>query len=241
MSDSESFWTARYAAVGAATDELVQTRIAEGTADAEITDDVLVWKEANTGDQGAALRNGTPSVATTLEEDLAARDTSMNQYWYSDATLQAMVAAVAALDPASAAHVSCPTTFFVDMQECAHRRSLLLEYDTRFKQKAEEAGGGFVFYDFNDGQVLAAVLALSRTFLLSLSLWLSVCARACVRVARSLSLSLSVSLALCLSPLHTHTATFLFSRNVLMIVHLSNTLARTNSRDTTFARTRTRT
>ncbi|CAH2244845.1 EEF1A lysine methyltransferase 1 [Pararge aegeria] len=72
----------------------------------------------------------------------------LSQFWYNDATVQALVKVVDKLLPCNGkvALISCPTLFVPVKRHLGNRANVtLLEYDRRF----EVHGADFIFYDYN--------------------------------------------------------------------------------------------
>eukprot|EP00928_Gymnodinium_smaydae_P051403 TRINITY_DN34938_c0_g1_i1.p1 TRINITY_DN34938_c0_g1~~TRINITY_DN34938_c0_g1_i1.p1 ORF type:complete len:442 (+),score=107.71 TRINITY_DN34938_c0_g1_i1:47-1327(+) len=75
----------------------------------------------------------------------------LNQYWYSQATIDVLVEEVLRHGP-RAALVSCPSIYF-SLPPAARESCCVLEFD-----RAWAADPGFVFYDFNDPEAVPAEL-----------------------------------------------------------------------------------
>ncbi|XP_061721321.1 EEF1A lysine methyltransferase 1 isoform X1 [Cydia pomonella] len=72
----------------------------------------------------------------------------LSQFWYDEATVQALVKVVdkTILDGGSVALLSCPTLFVPVKRQLGDRATVtLLEYDRRFEVHAPD----FIFYDYN--------------------------------------------------------------------------------------------
>ncbi|XP_045776196.1 EEF1A lysine methyltransferase 1 [Maniola jurtina] len=81
----------------------------------------------------------------------------LSQFWYNEATVQALVKIVDKLlpDNGKVALISCPTLFVPVKRQLGDRANVtLLEYDRRF----EVHGSDFIFYDYNSPDKLPADL-----------------------------------------------------------------------------------
>lgn len=77
-------------------------------------------------------------------------DADHNQYWYSKITASFMVDQVEAHCEEKAAFVSTPSIYFALKSAAVRERSVIFDYDERFKARAEKLGGRSTFYDFNE-------------------------------------------------------------------------------------------
>ncbi|XP_034834089.1 EEF1A lysine methyltransferase 1 [Maniola hyperantus] len=84
-------------------------------------------------------------------------DWQLSQFWYDEATVQALVKVIDNLLPDSGkvALISCPTLFVSVKRQLGNRANVtLLEYDRRF----EVHGSDFIYYDYNSPDKLPADL-----------------------------------------------------------------------------------
>lgn len=94
------------------------------------------------------FRHKTCKLSEELDQFLGSRDHSLNQFWYSPATIATFTDAichVAGGEHQRIAFLSTPSLFFA-MPDDVRRRSVLLEYDQRWAVHEQ-----FRFFDFNEG------------------------------------------------------------------------------------------
>lgn len=84
----------------------------------------------------------------------------LSQFWYNEATVQALVKVIDKClpDKGKVALISCPTLFVPVKRQVGNRANvILLEYDRRF----EVHGTDFIFYDYNSPEKLPPELTHS--------------------------------------------------------------------------------